>query len=384
MTSGGRRSTIVMAHDYPPLTGGGLALDVRELAELVASDHDVVVLSSRLRDHFADDRHQVPARLGGVRYDRVRAARLLGTIRRADLVVTNWTFSCRWLSTVATLLAPLVGKKTICIVFTAPEHLRYNRLRHLPGLAHRGLVAILARAMRRCAAVVALGPSHRSALEAAGMTVTHVLPMMVSPPPAAPGSPWERRPTSTPRTIGVAGELSALKGSERLSALFDALTPEFAFRVAGTGPLAASLWRHRDGLPSEQRDQVALLGWVPPERMASFYRSVDFLLLLSRTEAQPRVVLEAMQAGVLVAAAPVTGAIDALVDGVTGLLVDVGEPKACRRRLAALAADTAAMEEMRRRAAEYARGHLAECRERWRGMLADALDEEPRPVTSVG
>ncbi len=54
------RPEIVMTHDYPPLTGGGLALGVRELAGLLQAGHDarVRILSSRLADPAADDRQR--------------------------------------------------------------------------------------------------------------------------------------------------------------------------------------------------------------------------------------------------------------------------------------------------------------------------------------
>lgn len=65
----------------------------------------------------------------------------------------------------------------------------------------------------------------------------------------------------------------------------------------------------------------------------------DFLLCPSRWEGMPYAVLEAMAAGRAVVATKTNGSCDAVVDGVTGWLVPVGDTAAIATRLTSLALD---------------------------------------------
>ena len=53
------RPDVVMLHDYPPWSGGGLAIALRELALLLRRSFKFRILTSRLADHFADDRRRI-------------------------------------------------------------------------------------------------------------------------------------------------------------------------------------------------------------------------------------------------------------------------------------------------------------------------------------
>ena len=75
---------------------------------------------------------------------------------------------------------------------------------------------------------------------------------------------------------------------------------------------------------------------LSPAAMPGFYAGIDFLLVLSRTESQCRVVLEAMLAGVIVLARRCDGVADLIEDGVTGFYVDPADPEALRALLVGL------------------------------------------------
>jgi glycosyltransferase involved in cell wall biosynthesis len=124
---------------------------------------------------------------------------------------------------------------------------------------------------------------------------------------------------------------------------------------------------------------VEMMGWVKPSRMADFYRAVDFLLVLSRTEAQPRVVLEAMLAGAIVVAAQGNGGVDLVSDGVTGVLIAADDPTCCRRTLVELRHDPVRMAAIRRQARAFALKELRDSRHQWRHFLADLLDRGAEP-----
>lgn len=354
-----------MTHDYPPTTGGGLATAVRELAELAARHYRVVVLTSRSRDHATDDFGQSPPARPGVRFGQAGCVTAWGALRRADVVVSHWTFSFRKLATFTLLAAPLLGKPVLCVVHTSPDHCGFSRLRRVP---RRLLLAAAAVLLARCDAVIALGPSHRAALVAAGVPVTHVLPVPV-PVPVPACAPVVLRERGISSRVGFAGELSVMKGADRLAAVLPVLTPDFAVRIAGAGPLARSVGAAVAALPPSQRAQVALLGWLPPTAMPAFYQDIDVLLVLSRTEAQCLVILEAMLSGVIVLAAPIPACQDLIAHGRTGFIVDPDDAAGIRARICDLRAHPAQARMIRAAAARFARSLVTHSQAAWTALL---------------
>lgn len=95
----------------------------------------------------------------------------------------------------------------------------------------------------------------------------------------------------------------------------------------------------------------------PTERVAALLRHLDLLVLPSRYEGFPNVVLEAMAAGTLVAATPVGDVPSLVEDGKTGLLIRPGDAADLARVLEA----ARAMEpEARRALVGQARRHVEE------------------------
>ena len=369
--AGRARPVVLMAHDYPPLTGGGLALAVGELARLLRADFDFRVLSSRLVDHFADDRGRLAAlaQRDGVVYARASARRTLRWIRKADLVVVHWTFSFRLLSTLLLVAAPLLRRPTVCVIHTAPDHCDYNRLRRLPPRARRLLFWLVRSASRRCTAVVALSRPHAASLAAVGIPIACVLPLPVTPDGYASAGARRLRSRRPLQTVGIVGELSELKGADAIPALLPVLTPRFAVRIAGRGSFGPALSHVVATLPPEQRAGVVISDRVDPATMPTLYDEVDCLLVLSRSESQSRVTLEAMLSGVVVLARGAGGIVDLITDGATGYLVDPENPESVRGILLRLTADPAEAERVRRRALERATRAFADSRREWRDFL---------------
>ncbi|MBX3231499.1 MAG: glycosyltransferase [Labilithrix sp.] len=138
------------------------------------------------------------------------------------------------------------------------------------------------------------------------------------------------------RVVGAAGRLSPEKGfGVLLEAAARVPDAEVGFAVFGDGPLRASLERRAAELGLGSR--VVFAGFRDDlDRLVS---GLDVLALSSFTEGLPSVVLEAAAAGVPVVATAVGGTPEAVVDGVTGMLVPPGDPGALARALTSVLAD---------------------------------------------
>jgi glycosyltransferase involved in cell wall biosynthesis len=136
------------------------------------------------------------------------------------------------------------------------------------------------------------------------------------------------------------GRLSPQKGFDLGLRAFAALAgrhPSARFAIAGDGAERAPLEQLADQLGVS--DRVEFHGWVaPPEVPALLDRSV-VVLMPSRFEPYGLVALEAARRGRPVIAADVDGLREAVVDGVTGVLVPPGDVDALGAALDRLLAD---------------------------------------------
>ncbi|MFG3707354.1 glycosyltransferase [Micromonospora sp. NPDC047670] len=126
--------------------------------------------------------------------------------------------------------------------------------------------------------------------------------------------------------------------------------------IAG-GPPAEQLAQHAEARRLRElaerngvADQVKLVGAVPHEQMATWYRSADVVACTPHYSSAGRVSLEAMACGVPVVGYAMGGIADAVVDEVTGRLVPPGDVRTLGVTLRRLLADNAG---------RFAYGHAA-------------------------
>jgi glycosyltransferase involved in cell wall biosynthesis len=125
------------------------------------------------------------------------------------------------------------------------------------------------------------------------------------------------------RIVAGLGRLTPQKGFDILFAALVQL-PHLEALIVGEGPERQRLERLRDELGLGER--VRLPGAT--DDPAALLQEIDALVLPSRSEALPLVVLEAMHAGLPVVASDVGSVAEAVLDGVTGLLVPAEDPAA--------------------------------------------------------
>src|SRR5438552_2733895 len=94
----------------------------------------------------------------------------------------------------------------------------------------------------------------------------------------------------------------------------------FECSIAGEGPER----RHLESLIRKFRleDRVTLLGHVAREQMDSLYDRADIVVLTSRSEGIPLVLMEAMARGKIVLAPAITGIPELVIAGKTGFLYE--------------------------------------------------------------
>lgn len=130
------------------------------------------------------------------------------------------------------------------------------------------------------------------------------------------------------KIIGFVGRLHTEKGAD--------LIPEFAnklykndnkikIKIVSGGPLDQYL---ADNIPGN----CEMLGWIEENNLKQFYDSIDVLILLSREESFPMVILEAAARGVPAIAPDVGGIREFVVEGKTGFLFKKGDlNEACEK-----------------------------------------------------
>ena len=219
----------------------------------------------------------------------------------------------------------------------------------LYGSRARAVVAPLADraalvALRRADAVRTLSPFttgivREAGVEPAGVFTTYTELTAFAEPPV---EPLPERPAAL--FIGVLERyknVHAIADAWRLAA---ARVPDATLRLVGDG-------RHRDVAEALVRDLPGRVTWERRLETADVVKAFDdawLLLLASRSEGTPRVVLEALCRGRAVVGARAGGIPDVVHDGETGLLVDPDRPAEIADALVRVLSDRALAAELGR------------------------------------
>jgi glycosyltransferase involved in cell wall biosynthesis len=167
--------------------------------------------------------------------------------------------------------------------------------------------------LRRARLVVAASHALAEAARSLGARVVRIVPSGVTIPASV-------APPEEPPHVLYVGRLSAEKGVLELAEAAAGLP----LRVVGDGPLRAQV-------PSE--------GFVAPGELGPWFERAAVVAAPSRREGYGVVAREAMAWGRPVVASAVGGLLDAVEDGVTGLLVPPGDVDSLRTALERLLED---------------------------------------------
>jgi glycosyltransferase involved in cell wall biosynthesis len=155
--------------------------------------------------------------------------------------------------------------------------------------------------------------------------------------------------------VGFVGRLVAEKGVDIVlaAATTHANDPRIRFLIFGDGPLRDTVLAAAQSNPN-----LIYRGVFDSSQTKAIFASIDILVLPSRHgEGMPMAVLEAMAAGAIPYATPISSVPEAIEDGVTGFLMPLvaGEPLAL---LAPLADDPGKLASISRNAMRSAREHF--------------------------
>lgn len=173
----------------------------------------------------------------------------------------------------------------------------------------------------------------------------------------------ERSPTVASRRVLYAGVLVPRKGVHHLIGAFAQAAREFTdarLTIVGAPDNPAYASRLHE-LVAEKRlgERVEFVARVSQRELAKQMSQADVFVLPSASEGLPRVVFEAMAAGLPVVASRVDGIPDMITDGVNGLLVPAGDEQAIASSLLRLLEAPQEAREMGRRARGLACGQFS-------------------------
>lgn len=332
---------LIVSGIWPPDVGGP-ASHAPAFADFLAErGHAVEVVTTAAappepRDHPVGwvDRAAPP----GVLHARV--VRLVAARARAADVVYATSMSTRSALGAALARTPLVLKLAGDVAYERARRRGLfggdlSQFQEAKGLRLAALARARTAAVARARTVVVPSEFLARIVTAWGIGGVEVVP---NPAPRLPELP-PREPRAAP-TLAFAGRLTAAKS---LEVAFRALeqVPEATLLVVGDGEERARLERIAG-------ERVRFLGALPREQVLRVLRDADGVLLPSRWENFPHVLVEALAVGTPVVATRVGGVPEIVEDGVNGVLVEPEDPAALaagirtllaeRERLAAAAA----------------------------------------------
>ena len=249
----------------------------------------------------------------------------------------------------AVVLAAALARRRTRLVLDV--HGDWRTATRLYGSPLRRLVSPLADrvatwAVRRADAVRPVGEFTASLVRRAGVEPAGVFPAFIDVDAFTrePPAPLPERPVAL--FVGVLELYKNVDGIAEAWRLAAPRVPDARLRLVGIGSRADVVERLVRDLPEQT-------SWTPvlaPDEVARALDDSWFLLLASRSEGLPRIVVEALARGRPVLGARSGGIPDVVHDGVNGLLVAPDDPRALADAVVRLLSDRALVERLAARA----------------------------------
>jgi phosphatidyl-myo-inositol dimannoside synthase len=339
---------LVITPDFPPARGGIQLLVQRLLEGLSGFETRVVTLDSEGARSFDRD--------SGLQVRRVSADARLGAARNLPLNSLALLEAARFRPEL-TLSAHIVASPAAAVIRRAwrartVQYFYAKEIGNKPRLA-----AFAAGQAHASVSISSYTSGLLAALGVGGGPISLIPPGVDLPDDARP------QQADRPTVLTIARLADRYKGHDVLArslALVRERVPEVEWVVIGDGPLRGELQAlaRSNGVA----DCTRFLGAVSDEERNSWLRRADLLAMPSRLPGGGRagegfgiVYLEAGAYGKPVVAGNVAGALDAVLDGESGLLVDPTDPTAVGEAITTLLLDGELARRMGAAGAEHAR-----------------------------
>jgi phosphatidylinositol alpha-1,6-mannosyltransferase len=367
--------TLVLTPDFPPLPGGIQHLVHRVVSNAPELECRVVTLDAP----------------GAAEFDRddpldVKRVRMMPAPRPVSTLVLNAAAAVRGVAfrPRAVLSAHIVTSPGAALIRRA---LRVPVVQYFHGKEIGVRPALAGFAARNADACIVVSDYTRRLVVDVGGDPERI--HLIHPGVDLPAEPVGSERAERPTVLTVARMEDRYKGHDvmvRAMSLVSARVPRAQWIVIGDGPLRAATAELARSCGLGQ-DTIRFLGAVGDEERDRWLRQAHVFAMPSRMPAGGYagegfgiVYLEAAAHGCPAIAGGVGGAVDAVVDGETGLLVDPEDHIAVGNALVGLLRDHDRRQRMgeagSRRAAEFAWPKIAA---RVSGLIASVSDGEPRP-----
>jgi glycosyltransferase involved in cell wall biosynthesis len=299
----------------------------------------------------------------GIAVHTVAMSKRIEPLRDLVTLYHLWRLLRRLRPTIVHAHTPKGGVLGMAAAWLARVPVRIYHVHGLPRMTARGIRKVLYRwsdqvAFRLAHRVLCVSPSIRRAALGQGLFAPEKARVLargtingvdsaVRFNPALVGRDAGRRVRTTlgipddARVLGFVGRVLRSKGILELGEAWRQLReryPDMHLMVVGPfqshDPIPAEV---EEGLAGDPR--VHLVGWV--EDTPAYYAAMDVLTLPSYCEGFPYAILEAAAMGLPLIATRVPGCVDAVVDGVTGMLVPARDACALAAAVAAYMEDAA-------------------------------------------
>jgi phosphatidylinositol alpha-1,6-mannosyltransferase len=339
---------LLITPDFPPAPGGIQLLSYHLASGMKGFETKVVALDGQGAGSFDAG--------SGVRTRRVRVGRRSGAGRILALNAAALSEALRFRPDV-TLSAHIVGAPAAA---TVRQVLGARTVQYFHANEIAGKPRLSAFAARRADVVIAVSAYTASLIRATGVSSPDI---RLIPPGVELASDRTPLPAERPTILTIARLNDSYKGHDvllRALAQVRARVPAVEWIVIGDGPLRGSLERLAGSLGVA--GCVRFLGSVSDVQRNDWLRRADVFAMPSRLpggglagEGFGIVYLEAAAYGKPVVAGNVAGALDAVLEGETGLLVDPTDPIAVSEAITRLLLDAELARGMGRAGAQRAR-----------------------------
>ena len=336
-------NVIILTKTFPETPEEWRGIFVKEQADAIATVHKITVIKCKVnpesfKPFFSFEK--IVKQTDNYDFITISVSRSFPVYNQLNFIISSYLAILKLLASAkpdlihchysypAGVIAWLIKKKT-GIPYIITEHSRMKLTYR--SLFHKFFAKI---ALRNASLVIAVSNSLKKELTAEKISGVQVIPNVIKTEKFKPAII-----NSGIFTIGFLGSLNSNnKGLDVLLSACSELQFSFKLKVGGAG----SLLDYYKDLTAKfsLSEKVVFLGDVDPRKINNFYSDLNLFVLPSRYETFGIVLVEALACGIPVVATRCGGPED-IINDLTGLLTEIGDPEGLRGAISYIHSDYA-------------------------------------------